>query len=82
MGFGNPSTFGGPIAMPTLDKLASEGLRYNNFNVNALCSPTRVSLLTGRNHHTNNAGAVMEIATAFPATTAHGPTVWRRLPRC
>ena len=73
MGFGNPSTFGGPIAMPTLDKLASEGLRYNNFNVNALCSPTRVALLTGRNHHTNNAGAVMEIATGFPGNSGARP---------
>ena len=73
MGFGSPSTFGGPIAMPTLDRLASEGLRYNNFNVNALCSPTRVALLTGRNHHTNNAGAVMEIATAFPGNSGLRP---------
>ena len=73
MGFGNPSTFGGPIAMPTLDQLANEGLRYNNFNVNALCSPTRVALLTGRNHHTNNAGAVMEIATGFPGNSGQRP---------
>ena len=40
-GFGNPSTFGGPVATPTLDKLAAEGLRYNRFHVTALCSPTR-----------------------------------------
>jgi arylsulfatase A-like enzyme len=73
MGFGQPSTFGGPIAMPTLDRLASEGLRYNNFHVTALCSPTRVALLTGRNHHTNNAGAVMDIATAFPGNTGVRP---------
>jgi arylsulfatase len=73
MGFGQPSTFGGPIAMPTLDRLATEGLRYNNFHVTALCSPTRVALLTGRNHHTNNAGAVMEIATAFPGNTGVRP---------
>jgi arylsulfatase A-like enzyme len=73
MGFGNPSTFGGPIEMPTLDQLANEGLRYNNFNVNALCSPTRVALLTGRNHHTNNAGAVMEIATGFPGNSGQRP---------
>src|SRR5207344_983526 len=66
MGFGQPSTFGGAIAMPTLDRLANEGLRYNNFHVTALCSPTRMALQTGRNHHTGNAGAVMDIATAFP----------------
>jgi arylsulfatase A-like enzyme len=73
MGFGQPSTFGGPIAMPTLDRLASEGLRYNNFHVTALCSPTRMALQTGRNHHTNNAGAVMEIATAFPGNNGVRP---------
>ena len=64
MGFGHPSTFGGPIAMPTLDRLASTGLRYNNLHVTALCSPTRAALLTGRNHHTKNTGAVQDIATA------------------
>ncbi len=73
MGFGQPSTFGGPIAMPTLDRLANEGLRYNNFHVTALCSPTRVALLTGRNHHTGNAGAVMDIATAFPGNNGVRP---------
>src|SRR5205823_840701 len=46
-GFGNPSTFGGPIATPTLDKLAAEGLRYSRFHVTALCSPTRAALLSG-----------------------------------
>src|SRR5437667_8699940 len=40
-GFGNPSTFGGPVATPTFDKLATQGLRYNRFHVTALCSPTR-----------------------------------------
>ena len=42
-GFGNPSTFGGPVAAPTFDKLAAEGLRYNRFHVTALCSPTRAA---------------------------------------
>src|SRR5579885_3330849 len=46
MGFGQPSTFGGPIHMPTLDRLAANGLRYNQFHVTALCSPTRAALLT------------------------------------
>jgi len=50
IGFGQSSAFGGPIRMPTLDKLASEGLRYNNFHTTALCSPTRTALLTGRCH--------------------------------
>ena len=69
MGFGAPGTFGGPVAMPTLDKLAQGGLRYNNFHTTALCSPTRQALKTGRNHHTGNAGSVMETATAFPGDT-------------
>jgi len=73
MGFGHPSTFGGAIAMPTLDHLAAAGLRYTNLHVTALCSPTRAALLTGRNHHTNNTGAVQDIATAFPGNTGVRP---------
>jgi arylsulfatase A-like enzyme len=73
MGFGQPSTFGGGIAMPTLDRLGREGLRYSNFHTSALCSPTRAALLTGRNHHTNNTGAVQDIATAFPGYTGVRP---------
>src|SRR6185295_6444507 len=56
-GFGQSSAFGGPCYEPTLEKLAATGLKFNNFNTTALCSPTRVALLTGRNHHLNNAGA-------------------------
>ena len=73
IGFGHASTFGGQIPMPTLDRLASQGLKYNRFHTTALCSPTRVALLTGRNHHTNNAGAIMEVATAFPGNTGARP---------
>ena len=73
IGFGHASTFGGPIRMPTLEKLASRGLRYNRFHTTALCSPTRTALLTGRNHHVNNAGAIMELATAFPGNTGVRP---------
>jgi NAD(P)-dependent dehydrogenase (short-subunit alcohol dehydrogenase family) len=73
VGFGQPSTFGGPCKMPTLDKLAADGLRYNYFHTTALCSPTRTALLTGRNHHVNNAGAIMEVATAFPGYTGIRP---------
>ena len=73
IGFGHPSTFGGDIPMPTLDRLASQGLKYNRFHTTALCSPTRVALLTGRNHHSNNAGAIMEVATAFPGNTGARP---------
>jgi len=73
MGFGAPSTFGGGISMPTLDRLAEGGLRYNHFHTTALCSPTRMALLTGRNHHTTNTGAIEELATAFPGNTGIRP---------
>ena len=73
IGFGHSSAFGGPIHMPTLEKLAASGLKYNRFHTTALCSPTRMALLTGRNHHVNNAGAIMELATAFPGNTGVRP---------
>jgi len=73
IGFGSSSAFGGPIRMPTLEKMAANGLRYNRFHTTALCSPTRVALLTGHNHHANNAGAIMELATAFPGNTGVRP---------
>ncbi|MGE0473648.1 MAG: arylsulfatase, partial [Nitrospirales bacterium] len=73
IGFGHASTFGGGIPMPVLERVAQSGLRYNMFHTTALCSPTRMALLTGRNHHTNNAGAIMEVATAFPGNTGVRP---------
>ena len=66
MGFGQSSAFGGPIHMPTVERLANNGLRYNEFHTTALCSPTRAALLSGRNHHMNNMGSITETATAFP----------------
>jgi arylsulfatase len=73
IGFGHSSAFGGPAQMPTAEKLAGAGLRFNRFHTTALCSPTRTALLTGRNHHINNAGAIMELATAFPGNTGIRP---------
>ena len=73
IGFGASSAFGGPIRMPTLEKMAGNGLRFNRFHTTALCSPTRTALLTGHNHHANNAGAIMELATAFPGNTGNRP---------
>ena len=73
VGFGAAGTFGGPVPMPTLDRLASDGLRYNNFHTTALCSPTRNALKTGRNHHTTETGSIMETATAFPGNTGRVP---------
>jgi len=73
IGFGGPSTFGGPLQTPTLDRLAKSGLTFNNFHTTALCSPTRMALKTGRNHHTCNTGSIMETATAFPGNTGSLP---------
>jgi arylsulfatase len=73
VGFGGPSTFGGPIRTPTMDQLAQTGLRFNNFHTTALCSPTRNALKTGRNHHTVNTGSIMESSTAFPGNTGQNP---------
>jgi len=73
MGFGVPSTFGGPVHMPNIDALAQQGLRYTNFHTTALCSPTRAALKAGRNHHTVNMGFITEMATAFPGDTGQIP---------
>jgi arylsulfatase A-like enzyme len=73
MGFGIPSAFGGPVHMPTADRLAQAGLRYSQFHTTALCSPTRTALLSGRNHHMNNMGSITETATAFPGNTGQRP---------
>lgn len=72
-GFGNPSTFGGPVRTPTLDRLAEQGLRYNRFHVTALCSPTRAALLSGRNHHSVGFGMIAETHSGFPGYDAHWP---------
>jgi len=66
VGFGAPSTFGGIIPTPTMDRLAASGLRYPNFHTTSLCSPTRAALLTGRNHHSEGFGVISELATGFP----------------
>ena len=65
-GFGVPSTFGGVVPTPTLDRVAQMGLRYTQFHSTALCSPTRAALITGRNHHSVGFGVVSEQATGFP----------------
>jgi len=65
-GFGAPSTFGGVIETPALDRIAKTGLRYTQFHTTSLCSPTRAALITGRNHHVAGFGVVGEAATGFP----------------
>ncbi len=66
VGFGASSVYGGPCQMPTLQRLADNGLRYNRFHTTALCSPTRQALLTGRNHHSAGMAAITELATGAP----------------
>jgi arylsulfatase len=80
-GFGNPSTFGGPIDTPNYTRMASGGLRYNRFHVTALCSPTRAALLTGRNNHAVGFGSVGEFSTGFPGYTAFLPKDCAPFPR-
>ena len=65
-GFGVPSTFGGVIPTPTMDRIANQGLRYNRMFSTALCSPTRAALITGRNHHSAGFGVISEQSTGFP----------------
>ncbi|MEX2207337.1 MAG: arylsulfatase [Myxococcota bacterium] len=65
-GFAVPSTFGGLIPTPAMDRVANSGLRYNNVHSTALCSPTRAALITGRNHHSVGFGVISEQSTGFP----------------
>jgi arylsulfatase A-like enzyme len=66
VGFSAPSTFGGVIPTPALDRIAKAGLRYINFHSTSLCSPTRAALITGRNHHSVGFGVITEQSTGFP----------------
>jgi len=65
-GFGVPSTFGGVIPTPTMDRIAQDGLRYTRTFSTALCSPTRAALITGRNHHSVGFGVISEQSTGYP----------------
>ena len=73
VGFGASSAFGGPVSMPTAERLAGEGLKYTRFHTTALCSPTRAALLSGRNHHTVGMGGITEIATSAPGYSSVRP---------
>jgi arylsulfatase len=72
-GYGEASVFGGPVPTPNIDQLASQGLRYNNFHVNAMCSPTRAALLSGRNSHEIGFGRITESANRAPGYTSLWP---------
>lgn len=73
MGFGVADAFGGPVSMPNLTRLATNGLRFNRFHTTAVCAPTRVALLTGYNHHSNNMGSITETATNMPGMNSIRP---------
>ena len=72
-GFGQLGCYGSPIETPNLDRLAQNGLRYNNMHTTALCSPTRSCILTGRNHHSNAMAGITEISTGFPGYNGNIP---------
>lgn len=65
------SPYGGRINMPTMDRLAANGLTYTQWHTTALCSPTRSTFLTGRNHHANGFATISESSTGFPGYNAH-----------
>ena len=69
VGFAQLGCYGSTIKTPFIDKIAANGIRYNNFHTTAMCSPTRASLLTGRNHHSVGMGAIVEWSTGFPGYT-------------
>ncbi len=71
LGFSHLGCYGSTLATPNIDALAADGLRYTNFHVTPLCSPTRAALLTGRNHHSVGMRAVSNFNTGFPHMTGH-----------
>ncbi|MBP1600829.1 MAG: arylsulfatase [Acidobacteria bacterium] len=73
VGFGLPDTYGGPIHTPTLSRLADEGISYNTFHTTSICSPTRASLLTGRNHQRVGSGTIAERAVDWDGYTGVVP---------
>ncbi len=66
VGFSDFGCYGSPISTPTIDRLAAGGLRYTGFHTTAMCSTTRASLLTGRNHHSVGVGCLANFDSGFP----------------
>ncbi|MBK8488767.1 MAG: arylsulfatase [Bacteroidetes bacterium] len=73
MGFAVSEAFGGPVPMPSVERLGNSGLRYTRFHTTSLCAPTRMALLSGYNHHSNNMGVITELATTYPGYTGVRP---------
>ena len=80
VGFGAGSPFGGPVRMPTAERLQRGGLTYNRFHTTALCAPTRAALLSGRNHHSVGMGMITETATSAPGSSGLRPNTKAALP--
>jgi arylsulfatase len=80
VGFGASSAFGGPVNMPTAERLAAAGLKYNRFHTTAMCAPTRAALLSGRNSHTVGMGTITEMATSAPGVSSIRPNTCVPLP--
>lgn len=68
-----PATFGGEVHTPTMDRIVQGGIAYNRFHTTAMCSPTRASLLTGRNHHRVGSGQIAELANDWDGYSGHIP---------
>jgi arylsulfatase A-like enzyme len=73
LGFAQLGCYGSDIETPNLDRLAERGLRFTNFHTTAVCSPTRASLLTGRNHHRVGMGMLPDMPMSFPGYTGEFP---------
>ena len=73
VGFAQFGCYGSDISTPTFDDLAAQGLQFTNFHTTAVCSATRACVMTGRNHHSNGMGRVIEVATGFPGYNARIP---------
>jgi arylsulfatase len=72
-GFASWEAYGGLVKVPNMDRIINKGLRYTQFHTTALCSPTRASMLTGRNHTTVGMAGITETASGFPGTNGHIP---------
>src|SRR5580698_11099375 len=72
-GFGQLGCYGSPISTPNIDKLAKNGLLFNNMHTTALCSPSRSAMLTGRNHHSNAMACITEGSTGYPGSYGRIP---------
>jgi arylsulfatase len=80
VGYGQLSAFGGLVETPNIDRVAASGLRYANMHTTALCSPTRASILTGRNHHSSGVACIQELATGYPGYHGRMPAENAMLP--